>query len=150
MSHHPPSIESVAKALIINELRQVLVLTVGEYEKHPEKSFKPDLPGGLVDPGETERDAVIREIHEEAGITVAAADTHLAYTETKFYADENKSVSKSLYIVALYQTPEVMISWEHSAYEWINLDELLQTKTFRPFYAKAIAYSLEHGLIKTK
>ncbi|MDB5187044.1 MAG: hypothetical protein JWM07_516, partial [Candidatus Saccharibacteria bacterium] len=38
-------IESVAKVLIVNGLREALVLILGEHKLNPEKSFLPDLPG---------------------------------------------------------------------------------------------------------
>lgn len=43
--------ESVAKALVTNDKNEALILTLGEHKERPEKSFRPDLPGGLVDPG---------------------------------------------------------------------------------------------------
>lgn len=38
--------------------------------------YKPDwdLPGGVVEPGESPRDAVVREVHEELGLDVIAGD----------------------------------------------------------------------------
>ncbi len=139
--------ESVAKVLLVNELNQALILTVGEYKAHPEKSFKPDLPGGLVDAGETEKDAAIREVLEETGIAITPGDTTLAYTETKFYPAESKSVPKLLYVSFLKTTPAVTLSWEHSAYEWTPLDQLKQGIELRPFYKEAIAYCFEHQLL---
>lgn len=139
--------ESVAKVLIINALNQALILTVGEYKEHPEKSFKPDLPGGLVEFNESERDAAIRETEEEAGVQLKHNDVNLAYTETKFYPDENKSVSKFLYLSVLSNTPEVTVSWEHSAYEWVPVELLTQKIEFRPFYKEAIEYCFASKLL---
>ena len=35
-----------------------------------------DAPGGHVEPGESDRDAIVRELDEELGITVAPDDAH--------------------------------------------------------------------------
>ena len=142
-------IESVAKLVLVNELNQALVLTIGEYEGRPEKSYTPDLPGGRVEirTGETELAGVIREAEEEAGVVLDPKTLSLAYTGTTFYESENKSVSRFLYIAHLDHTPEVVVSWEHASYEWVPVDTILQTKKFRPFYATAIEYALTHGLL---
>lgn len=138
---------SVAKALIINEKREALILTIGDYKAHPEKSFKPDLPGGLVDPGESERDAVVREIEEETGIISEVDAVRLVYAQTEFFPAEQKSVLKFLYVLKLSATPEVVLSWEHVNYEWIPLDRLEESIELRPFYKEAVRYGLIHGLV---
>lgn len=140
-------LESVAKVVILNENREVLLLTTGVYVAHPEKSHKPDLPGGMVDVGESEYAAAIREVYEESGIVLDPKMVRLGYAETKFYEAENKSVTKLLYFAKLATTPDVTISWEHEAYEWVDFDSLLETRELRPFYKEAIAYIKNNQLI---
>lgn len=141
------ALESVAKVLVINEKQEALILTTGTYESAPHKSFKPDFPGGLVDPGETELAASVRELNEETGIVVDANKFTLAFTETKFYKDENKSVSKFLYITRIDHAPNVILSWEHSRFEWVPISQL-HTIELRPFYAEAIEYCFTSGILK--
>lgn len=140
-------LESVAKVVILNENREVLLLTTGVYAAHPEKSHKPDLPGGMVDAGESEYSAAIREVYEESGIVLDPKMVRLGYAETKFYEAENKSVTKLLYFAKLTTTPGVTISWEHEAYEWVDFDSLLEARELRPFYSEAIAYIQNNRLI---
>lgn len=123
------------------------MLRIGDYKGHPEKSHTADLPGGMVDPGESEHQAVVRELQEEAGITIDPNLVTLGYAETEFYEDQQKSVSKLLYIARIDTTPEVTVSWEHEAYEWCALESFLTTYGFRPFYARAIAYIINNHLV---
>lgn len=139
-------LESVAKILIINDKSEVLVLTLGKHLKYPEKSYRPDLPGGIVDSGESEQLAVIREVQEECGIDLDASKVKLAYTETAYYEKESKSVTKLLYIAHLDDTPSITLSWEHSAYKWVSTSEL-QTIDLRPFFNEAIQYLVTNRVI---
>ena len=146
MTSPKTTIESIAKLLIIDNQNRGLVLTLGKHLKYPEKSFLPDLPGGIVDPGESEQSAAIREAQEECGIVLDAKSVQLAYAETAYYEKENKSISKLLYIAHVGSTPEITLSWEHSDYKWVPVDELY-TVELRPFFKEAIEYSISNKLI---
>jgi len=139
------SFHSVAKALLVNDQHQVLVLRIGEYKAHPEKSHQPDLPGGMVDEGESKLDAVIREIREEAGIVVPHG--LLQPVHHQLFEEPTKSFEKDLFVAQLGYTPEVTISWEHEAYEWTDISELLDTHAFAPFYRDGIKLAIEKQLI---
>ena len=141
------SLESVAKVLLINENQEVLVLNIGDYKDKPERSFTPDLPGGTVDPGESELIAVKRELFEETGIVLELDAFKLAYAKTQFYASEHKSVSKFLYIAHITYTPNVTISWEHSDHDWTPLKDITKNTQFRPFFEEAINYSFAAGIL---
>ncbi|MDB5179477.1 MAG: hydrolase [Candidatus Saccharibacteria bacterium] len=142
-------IESVAKTVVVNENNEALVLTIGEYKERPDKSHTSDLPGGQIEiaDGESEMAGAIREAEEEAGIVIDPKRMVLAYTKTRGFIDENKSVSFFLYIANLDHTPEVVVSWEHESYEWVPLEKLLETKTFRPFYKEAMEYAFANKLL---
>ena len=146
MSKQNTILESIAKILIINGDGNVLTLTLSEHLKYPEKSYQPDLPGGIVDAGEPEHLGVIREVQEECGIDLDPAKIQLAYTETAYDKKENKSVTKLLYITHLDNTPAVTLSWEHSDYKWVSAAELHNTD-MRPFFNRAIQHVIEHKII---
>ncbi len=141
-------IETVAKILIIDAQNRGLVLFLGKHLKYPEKSYLPDLPGGIVDAGESEQAAVIREVHEECGTTLDPRSVQLAYSETAYYEKENKSVTKLFYITYIEEAPSVTLSWEHSDYKWVALNEL-HTIDVGPFFNEAIIYSIQNKLIIT-
>lgn len=141
-----PFIESVAKALLINSKKETLILTLGEHKQKPEKSYKRDLPGGLVDPGENEYEAVIREVAEETGIAIQSDELRMVYSKTEFIKDENKSVTKHLFIANVPADIDVTLSWEHSSYSWVPLNSLKNTG-LRSFYDEAIKYCFSNSII---
>ena len=145
MSRQNTRLESIAKILIINGDGNVLTLTLSEHLKYPEKSYQPDLPGGIVDAGEPEHLGVIREVQEECGIDLDPAKIQLAYAETAYDEKENKSVTKLLYVTHLDNTPAVTLSWEHSD-KWVSVAELLNID-MRPFFNQAIQYVIERKII---
>lgn len=119
---------------------------MSEHLKYPEKSYQPDLPGGIVDAGESEHLGVIREVQEECGIDLDPVKIQLVYAETAYDEKENKSVTKLLYTTHLDNTPAVALSWEHSDYKWVSVAEL-QNINMRPFFNRAIRYVIEHEMI---
>lgn len=139
-------IKSVAKLLLVDNQRKALVLTVGEHKLRPERSYTPDLPGGIVDPGETERGGVVRELKEETGLILDEDGMQLIYTETMYDPHEAKSVSYFLYGCVIDNPPDINLSWEHSDYAWTPLSEL-DSIDFRSFFKEGIAYALSHSLI---
>jgi len=139
-------IEAVAKVLLLNEKDEILVLRRSEYPAHPEQSHQPDLPGGIVDPGESERRTVVREIQEETGIEIDPDDLKLAFAKTIFH-EGGHSRTRLLYAAKLDNTPPVILSWEHEGYVWCPKQDVLAQYHLPPFYAEGLAYLLEHELI---
>ena len=137
----------VAKTLIINDQNQVLVLRRSVWPAKPHRSHQPDLPGGMVDPGESEHQAAIREIQEETGIVVNPDHVVLGYTKTELYKGGKESISKLLYVAYVDTTPEVTLSYEHETYEWVDLKTVLENFTFGAFYEEGIKYLLGNELI---
>lgn len=134
-----------AKAVIKNSAGKFLVLRSSTWEERPDRSQKPDLPGGMVEPGETPRQGVAREVFEEAGLKIDEADFTLLYTETEFYENTDTSLLKHIFY-AKVDTDEVVLSWEHDQFRWVSQDEFLATE-WRPFYERAHSYLFEHDLI---
>ena len=69
--------QRVAAAVIVDGERVLMC------HRHPDRRWYPDiwdLPGGHIEDGEQPRDALIRELEEELGIVVDAADLEAGRT----------------------------------------------------------------------
>ena len=91
-----------------------------------------EFPGGKVHPGESERAALERELHEELGIRIGAARPCMRLTHA--YAD--REVELSLWIIERFSgTPGAV---EGQELKWVALDALAaqdMLEADRPFIA---------------
>jgi len=129
--------ETIAKVLVFNQNYDVLVLQIGTHKLYPEKSHTLDLPGGIVESSEPERDGLIREVIEETGLRLQTNAISLLHAST--YQASQKSVTKLLYAAYLEDSPSITLSWEHEAYRWIDIEQLLGEPTFTT-YREAVMY----------
>lgn len=134
-----------AKTLILNEKNEILVLWSGKWPERPDRSEKPDLPGGIVEPGETFWEGAVREAEEETGIKLSTAALTLLYTETKFSELSHDVVAKCL-MVARASTTDVTLSWEHQAYKWLPFEKVLDLE-WRPFHRDALEFIARYQLL---
>jgi 8-oxo-dGTP diphosphatase len=137
----------IAKALLLDAAGNVLLLR--RSDTHPTLAGRPDLPGGLIEPGEEPGEAVAREIVEETGLQIAVADLELVYAGTEAYKAESRV--RLLYIAWLGETkPQVTISWEHDQFSWLPASELPKIEEeFHSFYHDALEYIQKNGLLKS-
>jgi 8-oxo-dGTP diphosphatase len=99
----------------IEEAGQVLCAQRGPDQRHPGLW---ELPGGKVEPGETDAQALSRELREELGVEVVVG-SHLG-TSTHDYPD--LSIELVAYNCILYSgRPE---SLEHAEVRWVSPDSL--------------------------
>ena len=64
---------SVVRLVVIDPQTRVLLFLVHE-PSHPEQGTCWELPGGGIEPGETYREAALRELREETGISARSTD----------------------------------------------------------------------------
>ena len=112
--------KKVAKLIIIDNQDKYLMLY---RSAHPTFGNDPDLPGGTLEIGEEPLAAMVREVIEEAGVTIDGATTQKLYEGTDYSLHKTHY---TLYLTKLEYRPEVIMSWEHSAYEWLDRDIFLE------------------------
>lgn len=81
------------------------------------------MPGGTLENGESNLETMLREVEEEIGVTVNASDVKEVYTGTTY---SKNGTHYALYTTRVSRRPEINMSWEHSAYEWISREEFIE------------------------
>lgn len=115
--------KKVAKLVIVDQDDSYLLMYRSE---HPTFSMDPDLPGGLLEDGETLHEAMFREVREETGLDIDKNSVKELYSGTDYSAH---GTHYALFMAKLDARPEITMNWEHSGYEWLSLDD---------FYNKSI------------
>lgn len=132
MNLEKPYIISVY-ALVLNEKGEFLLLRRSE-NSHTNPG-KWDLPGGKVNPDETLKEAVVREVEEETGISIypgeIAGEVNFELTKKRVIA----IVFNGGYVIS-----KVKLSYEHIEYAWTSLESILGMETlpvyFRDFFKR--------------
>jgi 8-oxo-dGTP diphosphatase len=110
------SLIRVVAAVITDDEGRVLAC-----RRAPHKSLAGlwEFPGGKVEPGESDEEALVREIHEELGVQIEVGN-HLA-------TSVNKAGDLDIELVAFRATlseGEVTGSSDHDSFLWLSADEL--------------------------
>ena len=132
MNLEKPYIISVY-ALVLNEKGEFLLLRRSE-NSHTNPG-KWDLPGGKVNPDETLKEAVVREVGEETGISIYPGEIA---GEVNFELPEKRVIA--IVFNGGYVISEVKLSYEHIEYAWTSLESILGMETlpayFRDFFKR--------------
>lgn len=88
------------------------------------------FPKGHIEPGEDERSAALREIHEESGLEVSLLEG-FRYVERYVYQRKGALRPKlAIYFVAQAASRESRLSWEHSDMVWLPYEQALAKLEF--------------------
>ena len=109
----------VAKLVIIDSDNKYLLM---HRSSHPTFGNDPDLPGGTLEGGEQLLDTMIREVYEEAGITIAESEVEEVYSGTDY---SSHKTHYALFKTQMNDRPNIKMSWEHSSYEWLDRNTFL-------------------------
>lgn len=132
-----PSFLVGQKAFIVNTKRQVLII---KRHNKSTQSGKWDFPGGRIEFGESLRNSLIREVKEEAGLTIQKVSIPLSITSFMRDIDTNTQIVRIVYLCKT--KGKVKISEEHAQEIWIN------PTTYRKydFIAKDYIYAFQNYL----
>lgn len=109
----------VAKLVLIDQDDNYLMLY---RSNHPTFGDDPDIPGGIIEAGETARQGVVREVQEEIGLTITDVDEVYSGMDFSLHGTH-----KTLFTARLETRPVVTLSWEHKSYEWLTREAFLKT-----------------------
>lgn len=82
---------------------------------------------GMIDKGETEDQAALREIKEETRLD-AKIECKLDYKTNYWFVWENEKIHKNLtfYLLSAKKTDPITISEEHSEYKWVKKEKVAE------------------------
>jgi 8-oxo-dGTP diphosphatase len=132
MALDSPILQRVAaKALIVNDQGQLLILREAKTYEEGTNHGRYHLPGGRVEPGEPFFAGLHREIMEETGLKVEV--------ERPVYVDEWFPMIRGVknHIVAMFfackaLTGEVKLSLEHDDFRWVYPGDITQYDVMDP------------------
>ncbi len=108
---------AVVAAIIRNNKNQLLIT---KRPAHVHLGGFWEFPGGKVDPGEDDRQALVREIREETGLDVRVGK--LFWRELAHFPE--KTVRLNFYNCTLSHEPQTVTPDEIDDYRWVELSAL--------------------------
>ena len=112
-----------------------------------------DFVKGNVEPNESEKDTVIRELREETGIADAQFIKGFREKIEYFYRRQGTTIHKEvIFFLIETHTEKVELSYEHVGYTWLDYQNAMKRLTFKNAKAalqKAHKLSKIRGIIST-
>jgi len=91
-----------------------------------------DFVKGNVEPNESERDTVMRELREETGIVDAQFIDGFKEKIEYFYRRRGATIRKEvIFFLIEAHTQKVALSYEHAGYVWLDYPRAIEKLTFK-------------------
>jgi 8-oxo-dGTP diphosphatase len=113
-------LQVAAKAVIVNDDGQVLILREAAAYDVGTKAGRYQLPGGRIHPGEAFYDALAREVKEETGLEITSAEPLLVGEWRPVVKGEQWQIIGMFIHCRVKGSAEVHVSEEHDDAQWIN------------------------------
>jgi 8-oxo-dGTP pyrophosphatase MutT (NUDIX family) len=111
-----------------------------------------DFVKGNVEPNESEKDTVIRELREETGIIDAQFIEGFREKIEYFYRRQGATIHKEVvFFLIEAHTEKVELSYEHVGYDWRDYQHAMEKLTFKnakDILQKAHEFLKQQGIIK--
>jgi len=115
----------VAKLFVENAKGELLVIR--RSQTAPRRPLEWDLPGGWVELDEAPNEAAIRELCEETGIITKRITSLCTATEER----DDETITRH-YFIAKTEHDQVVLSFEHDAFEWVSRDNFVDYMRYQP------------------
>jgi bis(5'-nucleosidyl)-tetraphosphatase len=91
-----------------------------------------DFVKGNVEPNESEKDTVMRELREETSIADANFIEGFRERIEYYYRRQGETVHKEVvFFLIEAKTNKVQLSFEHVGYDWLNYKQTMERLTFK-------------------
>jgi bis(5'-nucleosidyl)-tetraphosphatase len=88
------------------------------------------FPKGIIEPGEDERTAAVREVREETGLLVTLVDG-FRHVDDYWYQRKGQRVHKqAIYFLGQAHSRETKLSWEHEDIAWLSYEQAMEKLKF--------------------
>ena len=91
-----------------------------------------DFVKGNVEPNESEKDTVLRELKEETGIVATQTIEGFKEKIVYYYRRQGSTVHKEVvFFLIEAETKKITLSFEHVSFDWLNYERALEKLTFK-------------------
>lgn len=125
----------VAVKGIIRKDGKILVVKRSHCDAHRPCAW--ETVGGGIDENETPHEALHREIMEEAGITIKIIEPFNVFSFKK----DDGEYKIGITFICDWIGGEVVLSEEHSEYEWINSEDFMQLNSVQSLHDEINIYT---------